>query len=97
MTVLVIRDVEDVTAYRGNPSGDLIPVGQGITHYRTDWVDGMVGDDILAALIDAGLPDGTYVRYAPEGQQLVVTIPGNDAGAYQATLQIVLGEATEGS
>lgn len=95
--IVLTREVEDVTAYRKVPSGDLVPVGRGVTHYSVGWVTGMVGDAIQEALIDAGLPDATTVRYWPAGQLLVVTIPGDDAGAYAATAQTVIDEQTTGS
>lgn len=100
---MMTRTVEDVTTYDTNASNDLIPIGRGVTHYRSDWVDGTEGgrpprseDDEVAGiytdLVAAGLPPTVRVTLLSDSEPdvLDVSILLDDTGGWAAAVDAVV-------
>lgn len=92
----MIRNVEDVTAYELQAPQLLVPIGQGVTHYRTAWSPTLVGDHVEADLIAAGLPESSHAWHDPDSDELHVTVLLDDAGRWSGVIETYLALHIEG-
>lgn len=88
----VTRKVVDVKAYEANANGELVHLGQGVTHYQVPWVPGMAGKTIHEALVAAGLPDTVKVTYLPDEGVLDVALPLDDDDGWADAVALILEE-----